>query len=131
MPHSAQQAPAVSGLQPIQLGWDVAGQVHPADHRGHQIVVGGRRQQPLALVCAGDRLHEHGGSHRPAGNPGTYRIVQVLQIEATPDGGQRGVGQPTLPGVARVPQVVVGVNRATCNGRALAADHGRDATMDR
>jgi hypothetical protein len=60
-----------------------------------------------------------------------YRVVQVMQIEATPDGGQCGVGQPTLPGVARVPQVVMAVNRATHNDRVLAADHGHDAKMDR
>jgi hypothetical protein len=56
--------------------------------------------------------------------------MQVLQIEATPDGDQCWVGQPILPGIARVPQVVMAVNRATCNERALAAHHGRDATMD-
>jgi hypothetical protein len=57
--------------------------------------------------------------------------VQVLQIEGTPDGGQCGVGQPTLAGVARVPQMMVGVNRAARYGRAHAADNRRDATMDR
>jgi hypothetical protein len=36
-----------------------------------------------------------------------------------------------LPRVARVPQVVMGVNRAPYNGRTSAADHGRNATMDR
>jgi hypothetical protein len=60
-----------------------------------------------------------------------YRVVQVMQIEATPDGGQCGIGQPTLPGIVRVPEVVMGVNRATLNDYALAAHHGRDATMDR
>ena len=57
---------------------DVGGEVHPADHRDHQIVVCGRCQQPLALVCTGDRLHEHRGSYRPPPDPATYRIVQVL-----------------------------------------------------
>jgi hypothetical protein len=117
-------------VQLLQLGGDVAGQVHPADHRRDKIVIGCCRQQPLAFIRAGDRLHEHGGSHRPARDAGTYRIVQVLHIEATPDGSQRGVGQPALPRITRVPQVVVGVNGATSNGHALAADHGRDATMD-
>ena len=73
--HSVQQAPTASATQPIQLGRHVGRQVHPADHRGHQIVGGGQCQQSLGLVFTGDRLHEHGGSHWPAGDSSTYRIV--------------------------------------------------------
>ena len=120
---------AVSGVEPLQLGRDVAGQVDPADDCSHQIIIAGCRQQPLALVGTGDRLNEHGGSHRTAGDPAAYCIVQILQIEAPTDGGEYGIGQPTLPGIAQVPEVVVSVNRAARNDRALAADHGRDARM--
>jgi hypothetical protein len=59
------------------------------------------------------------------------RVVQVMQIEATPNGSQCGIGQPTQPRVARIPEVVMGVNRVTLNDYALASHHGRDATMDR